>query len=362
MNRHESGPGAGHSSGDDLRRVLHDTVDSIEPRPGLDDIRARTRDRASGHGRAWLLGTFGAAVATAAAVAAVAVAGNDPRPGADAPPAGSSTPSATSPQEPSDGATDGTTDGSAGTGDTVAAPVYFAGDTPQGVALYREFQRVDAGDPLLAAANLVVRGEATDPDYRTLWPDGAAVDSVSSDGGGVSGLIRVTLSDASLHDRPATMSEAEAGLAVQQIVYTLQGVAGARAPVQFLLDGNPIDTVLGVPTSEPLANEPPLDVLAHVNITAPEQGEEASGMLVATGVASSFEGTVPLKVMRGPEVVLEDFATAEGFADRLHPWTKSLDVSSLPPGDYTLVASTDDPSGGAEGADPHTDTKDFTIS
>ena len=42
--------------------------------------------------------------------------------------------------------------------------------------------------------------------------------------------------------------------------------------MQFLLDGNPIDQVLGVPTSEPLANAPQLDVLAHVNITAPEQG------------------------------------------------------------------------------------------
>ena len=145
------------------------------------------------------------------------------------------------------------------------------------------------------------------------------------------------------------------------MIYTLQGVVAARAPVQFLLDGNPTDTVLGVPTSEPVANGAPLDVLAHVNITAPEQGEEVDGTLVVTGVASSFEGTVPVKVLRGSEVVLEDFTTAAGFAGRLYPWTVSLDISALPPGDYTLVASTDDPSGGAEGAGPHTDTKDFTI-
>ena len=30
-------------------------------------------------------------------------------------------------------------------------------------------------------------------------------------------------------------------------------------------------------------------MLSHVNITAPEQGEEASRMLVVTGVANSFE-------------------------------------------------------------------------
>jgi hypothetical protein len=353
MNRHEPG----QSSGDDLRRVLHDTVDDLEPRPGLDAIRARTREQRSGNGRPWLLGAFGAAVATAAVVAGVAVLGGDPRPTADPPPAGQVTPSATTSQQPTDGATDGPTTGAS---DTVAAPVYFAGDTPQRPALFREFQRVDSGDRLRAAANLVVSGTPVDPDYRSLWPEGAAIADVTYDGAGDDGLIQVTLADASLHDRPPTMSEAEAGLAVQQVVYTLQGVVGARAPVQFLLDGNPVDTVLGVPTSEPLANEPPLDVLAQVNVTAPEQGEEASGMLVATGVASSFEGNVPLKVMRGSEVVLEDFATAEGFAGKLYPWTKSLDISALPPGDYTLVASTDDPSDG-EGGGPTTDTKDFTI-
>ena len=201
------------------------------------------------------------------------------------------------------------------------------GDSPQGVSLYREFQRVDAGDRLRAAANLAVRGGAADPDYRSLWPDGAAIDTVSFDGVGADGLLQVSISDAALRDRPPTMTEREAQLAVQQVVYTLQGVVGARAPVQFLLDGNPVDTVLGVPTAEPLANDPQLEVLSHVNITAPEQGEEASRMLVVTGVASSFEATVPLKVMRGSEVVLEDFATADGWMGKLFPFTKTLDLS-----------------------------------
>jgi len=342
---------------DDLRRVLHDTVDGLEPRPGLDAIRARTREQHSGHGRAWLLGAFGAAVATAAVVAGVAVLGGDPRPAADPSPAGSPvSPTANASQAPSDVPSDG---GSGAA--TVAAPLYFAGDSPQGVSLYREFQRVDARDRLRAAANLVVRGSAADPDYRSLWPDGAAIDDVSFDGVGTDGLLQVSISDPALRVRPSTMSEREARLAVQQVVYTLQGVVGARAPVQFLLDGNPLDTVLGVPTAEPLANDPQTEVLSQVNITAPEQGEEASRMLVVTGVADSFEATVPLKVMRGSEVVLEDFATADGWMGKLFPFTKTLDLSALPAGDYTLVASTDDPSGGAEGTGPFTDTKDFTL-
>jgi hypothetical protein len=292
-------------------------------------------------------------------VAGVAVLGGDPRPTADPAPAGTVSPSEAATEAPSDGPSDGASDGSSG--DTVAAPVYFAADSPQGVSLYREFQRVDAGDRLRAAANLAVGGAAADPDYRSLWPDGAVIDTVSFDGVGNDGLLQVSVSDPALRVRPATMTEREARLAVQQVVYTLQGVVGARAPVQFLLGGNPADTVLGVPTAEPLANDPPLEVLSHVNLTAPEQGEEASRSLVVTGVASSFEATVPLKVMRGSEVVLEDFATADGWMGKLFPFTKTLDLSGLPAGDYTLVASTDDPSGGAEGNGPFTDTKDFTL-
>ena len=345
---------------DDLRRVLHDTADGLEPRPGLDAIRARTREEHAGHGRAWLLGAFGAAVATAAVVAGVAVVGGDPRPTADPTPGGSPvSPTGNASQAPSDVPSDGASDGS--TGATVAAPVYFAGDSPHGVSLYREFQRVDAADRLRAAANLAVRGGAADPDYRSLWPDGAAVDAVSFDGVGTDGLLEVSLGDPALRGRPPTMTDREARLAIQQVVYTLQGVVGARAPVQFRLDGNPLDMVLGVPTAEPLANDPQAEVLSQVNITAPEQGEAATRMLVVTGVADSFEATVPLKVMRGSEVVLEDFATADGWMGKLYPFTKTLDLSTLPAGDYTLVASTDDPSGGAEGNGPFTDTKDFTL-
>ena len=353
MTRHE----------DELRQVLHDTVDGLEPRPGLDKIRARTREHQSGQGRSWVLGAFGAAVATAAVVAGVAVLGGDPRQTADPTPAvpqsGQVSPTGNASETPSEVPSDGASDGASG--DTVAAPVYFAGDSPQGVSLYREFQRVDAGDSLRAAANLAVRGSAADPDYRSLWPDGAAIDTVSYDGGGKDGLVRVSISDAALRDRPPTMTEREAQLAVQQVVYTLQGVVKARAPVQFLLDGSPVDTVLGVPTAEPLANDPELEVLSHVNITSPAEGAETGRSLVVTGVASSFEATVSLKVTAGSEVVLQEIATSDGWMGKLFPFRKTLDLIELPPGDYTLTASTDDASAGTEGNGPFTDTKDFTL-
>jgi hypothetical protein len=105
-----------------------------------------------------------------------------------------------------------------------------------------------------------------------------------------------------------------------------------------------------------------LDVLSLVNVTSPEQGAVVTGdTLAASGVASSFEANVPWEIRQGDKVVLDGFATAEGWMDKLYPWETSIDVSGLEPGDYTFVARTDDPSGGAEGSGPHEDTKDFTL-
>ncbi|MEO5664000.1 MAG: Gmad2 immunoglobulin-like domain-containing protein, partial [Nocardioides sp.] len=106
----------------------------------------------------------------------------------------------------------------------------------------------------------------------------------------------------------------------------------------------------------------PIDVLGLVNITAPEQDATVSGgTLEASGVGSSFEANMLWEIRQGDQVVLDGFATAEGWMDKLYPWEASIDVAGLEPGDYTFVARTDDPSGGAEGSGPHEDTKDFSI-
>ena len=46
--------------------------------------------------------------------------------------------------------------------------------------------------------------------------------------------------------------------------------------------------------------------------------------------------------------------------DALYPWETEVDVSDLPPGTYTFIAMTDDPSGG-EGNPPMFDTKEITV-
>lgn len=255
-----------------------------------------------------------------------------------------------SPTDPVTGATEG-----GGSADTVTVPVYFVGDTPQGPKLFREFRAVPADNPLMEVTALLIAGDALDPDYRTLWPPIEISEVQATDG-----VITVQIPSDGFTERPDGMTKGAAKLAVQQLVYTLQGVQQSRDPVQFERpDTTPL--LFGLSTEAAYANAPVLEVSSLVNVTSPEQGSSVTGdTLSASGVASSFEANVPWEIRQGDAVVLDGSATAEGWLDKLFPWETEIDVSGLAPGDYTFVARTDDPSGG-EGAGPDEDTKDFTL-
>jgi hypothetical protein len=244
------------------------------------------------------------------------------------------------------------------TGDTPdpdVIPVYYVGDTPQGDRLFREFTQSSGIDPLVAAAAAVTAGDPVDPDYRTAWPGGRFASVELTDD-----AIVVEVADEAWLSR-GKLDPARARLAVQQLVLTLQGVIGERLPVTVEHDGSPADTLLGVDATQGLTARPQLAVLALVNVTEPAEGTVVTGTITATGRASSFEATVPWTIEDSAgKVVLDGFATAEGWIDKLHPWQVEIDVSSLAPGAYTFIARTDDPSNG-EGGGPTEDTKRITI-
>ncbi|MDQ6527017.1 Gmad2 immunoglobulin-like domain-containing protein [Nocardioides sp. LHD-245] len=291
-------------------------------------------------------------VTLAAAACLLAGCGDDPEPAAGETPAAtpstSPTASATPSEEPAQ---------------EVSVTAYYVGDTPGGAALYAEPHAQVTPDHVVS---LLLVGPA-DPDYRTLLPAGSIVPGVSFDGIGAGGSFQVELTDASWSERPAGMSGRQARLAVQQLVWTLNSVQGGAtadptlrtgAKVSFVLDGEEV-SYLGVPSGAQAA--PELDVLAAVNITAPADGTTVDDTFTATGLASSFEATVPWEVQDASgAVVLQYSATAEGWVERLYPWTAEIDVSELPAGNYTFVARTDDPSGG-EGGGPTEDTKRITV-
>ncbi|MEV7431068.1 Gmad2 immunoglobulin-like domain-containing protein [Nocardioides sp. NPDC092400] len=265
-------------------------------------------------------------------------------------PSASATPSASASASPTEGAGDGGSGSDGGPETTV--PVYFAGETPQGVRLYREFRRV-SGDPLTEAAELLTTGDALDPNYRSLWPEGT-FGSVSVQ----DGAIVAQVDDDSWSARGG-LSANGARLAAQQLVYTLQGVEQQRLPVR-VVDGSGTPVALfGIDGD--ITQAAPLEVLALVSVSGPEEGATVADTFTAAGVASSFEATVPWQVRDGGgEVVLDGFATAEGWMDKLYPWESEVDVSSLDPGTYTFVAMTDDPSGG-EGGGPTEDSKTIVV-
>ncbi len=238
------------------------------------------------------------------------------------------------------------------TDDGTAVPVYFVTDSPAGPRLVREFHRV-AGDPLTEAARLVAgAGQPVDPDYRSLWPE-VEISGVSA----TDGVLLVEVAGDGFTSRPDGMSKAEARLAVQQLVYTLQGVQQERVPVMVRRDGD-VQTIFDLSTSEPFTQASALKTLNHVNITTPAEGQSASGTLEVSGVANSFEANVICELVAGDEVATTVAFTAEGWMeDKLFPFAGEIPLADAGTGDVLLRCSTDDPSGGQEGPGAFTDTK-----
>ena len=379
-----------------LRRLLDDAVSDIEPRDALHDIRSaahsphrpqetsmasstrsrqtrssqtrssQTRSRQARSNGSWTYAFSGALLAAAVIAAVFLLVGNplgddgsdtpvagDPGRDRDKPGKGKDDDPDAPTSSPSEDPTSGSgTGGTEGTG-----AVYYVGITPAGPKLYREFQRAEAADDLARAVTLLQRAPL-DPDYLPMWPEGSLADA-SYDGD----VIRVSITSPDYRAAPEGVDQPIARAAVESVIYTLQGAVQDRAPVQFLLDGNPVDQVYGVPTSEPLAHGPVLETLSKVSITEPSQGSTHSGELTFTGVGNSFEANFPWRLVSSDgETVAEGSVMSDGWMEeKLFPWEATLDVSGLEPGTYTLVVQTDDPSGGAEGDGADVDTRDFRL-
>jgi len=303
------------------------------------------------------------AAAAVLALPVLAGCGQDDEPRADDPTPVDASPSASEPtdeptasaptEQSSPSAPESSDSSEAG---STTVPVYLLGDTPVGPRLFREFRSVPDGDPLAEAAALVTDGDPLDPDYRSPFPNDGTFASVTAEDDD----LVVELPDASWTERPDGMSRRQARLAVQALVYTLQGVQQERLPRRTVLEGEPA-SLFGLNTGGGVREAPQLDVLALMNVTSPEEGATVHDTFTASGVASSFEATVLWEVRNGSgKVVKRGFTTAEGWIDKLYPWEAEVDLTSLRPGRYTFAAITDDPSGG-EGPGPTEDTKTIVL-
>lgn len=251
-------------------------------------------------------------------------------------------PSGTPSESPSESPSEGT-----------VVPVYLVGDGPGGKpVLFREFHRV-TGDPLTEAARLVAGGgEPGDPDYRTLWPQLEISGVTATDG-----VLVVQIPGDGFTERPDGMSKRAASLAIQQMVYTLQGVQQERVPLRLQREDGAA-TLFGLALDRPVSEASPMRTLNLVNITAPEEGATITrDVLTVSGVANSFEASGPCRLIAGDEQVAVVPYSLEGWAeDRLFPFQVDIPLDGLT-GDAIVQCETDDPSGGAEGNGPSIDTK-----
>jgi hypothetical protein len=358
MSNHHDSQHPGPDDGG-LRRLLSDAVSDVEPGDRLEQIRTSVRSDQKvvpmSSTRPWLYAATGV-VATAAVIGVIAYA-TGAVPGGDSSDSpgvanhGTTSPSPTDPGTPSSDVTSAPP--VTPTAGTQAYAVYYVGDNPAGKpVLFREFHRGATSTPTDAQALQDLQSLPLDPDYRTPWHAGDLTSAALDSGAGV---IDVALGTSSVHDRPTGMSPAYAQAAIQQVIYTVQAAFQKRLPVQFTLNGNPIDQVLGVPTSEPLAQGKVLDTLSLMSISDPNQEAKVSGQLTVTGVNNGFEASVLVYLEAGGKKydVTPGMATGWG-PGRLYPWTVTLDLTKVQPGQYTLVAQNDDPSGQGH---PETDTR-----
>ena len=174
------------------------------------------------------------------------------------------------------------------------------------------------------------------------------------------GVLLVEIPSDGFTDRPDGMSRRDARLAVQQLVYTLQGVQQERVPVQVQREGGA--PLFGLSTGTPFEAAGALRTLNLVNITSPAEGDTVSGdTLKVTGVANSFEASGPCRLLQdGTEVAVEGYQAEAWMGNRLFPFEVELPLDGIT-GEVVVQCETDDPSGGAEGNGPAIDTKTITV-
>jgi hypothetical protein len=341
---------------DRLRALLDDAVSDVEPTPALSAIRNRTKVTPMNRHRTWLVAAAAAVAVSAATVTTVVLTGDDGGRPDRAGPASTTDPTPDeSPSAGDDTASPGPEPSDAPKVEQ-AVPVYYVGETPAGPRLFREFHRMTLPEDPAAIAKAAlmeaVADTAADPDYRSAW---AALDVTVGTVAMSGDTVTVDLAG-DLHDRPAGTSEAEAEIAVQQLVHTVQAAYERRVPVQLVLEGARTDTVLGVPVAEPLTAGDPMQVQAPVWIIEPQEGSAGNGFDVE-GRGAFFEANVSWQLLDGNRVVDEGFTTAEECCT-LSPYSFRLDAPA--PGDYTLRVYDADMSGG-EGNGEAEDTKQLTF-
>lgn len=242
-------------------------------------------------------------------------------------------------------------DDDADAGEISGVPVYYVGDSAGSFRLYREWRTVpDLGDPVESAVMAMMATPPLDPDYSTPWmaPDELEVEREGSS---------ITV-DVSADAFSGSVGSELSALALQQLVYTATAASTLDGPaattVTILMDGAAADAWGHVRVGEPLTRAPQAEVLSHVWILSPAEGQEVdAGEVTISGYGASFEANFVWRV-EGPSGTEEGYTLSDngmGFGE--------LDFTvDLEPGTYTVTVEN---TSGMEEFVPHTDSKTFTV-
>jgi hypothetical protein len=200
--------------------------------------------------------------------------------------------------------------------------------------LYREFHRTTS-EPVTGALQAMLAG-ASDLDYRSLWPTGTKLTSVTRSGA----IATVTLSAAPLTTTPTNIP-------VQEVVYTVTAADPTIHGVTVVYPGGQAANVTRGISYE---------TLAMVWVLAPTGGATVSSPVAISGLAEVFEATVNWEVDR-PDgtVVAQGHTNAAQAAPGRWPWS---DTVTLAPGNYVLRAFA---ISAKDGTVVWPDTKAFTV-
>jgi hypothetical protein len=293
-----------------MRRALAEEADRVEPTDSLHEIQSRvSSQRKVATRRPWVITAGAAVVGAAAAIGAFTMLGNDTRPTGEPEVAGPPATSSTTPrlatpapsqatQAPSAMPTDLTTAAKRGTLEpkvkSTAVSVYWVGKETgnlttsptedAGVRLYRTFVPI-SGRPALEAVRMLGTGKTDDPDYYSLWTKSVPLSVTRADD-----VVTVDFRQIPQQKMSAPM----ANIAVQQLVYTIQGVFGDDSQqVRVTEQGRSAGMLFGqVDSRQPFSRAQAADVQAKVWITSPVEGELVKAAFPVQGVAATFEASV----------------------------------------------------------------------
>ncbi len=289
-----------------MRRALADEADRIQPADSLHEIQARvSSQRKVSPRRPWLISAGAAAIGTAAAIGAFTMLGDDAKttgePEVAGPPASSTSTTTSSPvtPAPSQATMPPSTDPSTAAKvrptpeasvKRKAVPVYWVGkalsdSTGVGVRLYRTYVPV-SGRPALEAVRVLSAGKSDDSDYYSLWLDATPSSVTQADG--------VVTVDFKKLPSQKKMSAGMADFAIQQLVYTVQGVYGDTSQqVRVTQQGRSAGMLFGeIDSSQPFSRAQAADVQAKVWITSPAEGDTVAAPFTVDGIAATFEAAV----------------------------------------------------------------------